>query len=211
MYVNPILQWFRWVLIFAAPWLAVLLFGGGCGFPQYAVTPTPADNAVSLEKSGGDIRGSVRIGADTNAKFTNVSFKGSNGTAFNADGIEYSSNKTNILTASAGPMSEYDKQLGSYYTGLTNITTANWTGFTSAISAAAPVAGSYLDGLMKVNLAKAQQPTLVQQLGGLVTGGQTSISALQHMGTDPDILAAVNRQVDLRVAELKASTQPATP
>jgi hypothetical protein len=31
---NPIVQWLRWILILTVPWLAVLLFGGGCMMPD---------------------------------------------------------------------------------------------------------------------------------------------------------------------------------
>ena len=89
-----------------------------------------------------------------------------------------------------------------------NVATANWTGFTEAIKAAAPIAAPYLQGMAAAKLAKAQRPGLIEQLSGLVVAGQTSPQALKEIDVPPDIIAEVNRIVDMKLAAMRATTQP---
>lgn len=91
------------------------------------------------------------------------------------------------------------------------VATANWTGFTEAIKAAAPIAAPYLQGMAAAKLAKAQRPGLIEQLSGLVVAGQTSPQALKEIDVPPDILADVERIVEMKLAAMQPTSQPSVP
>lgn len=190
---------------------ALLAFLTSCGAPQYAVVPSTADNALTFKRTSDGVDVGVRVGADTTAGLQSAAFKNKDGTEASLSGLAFTANPSSSIAAQPDAMLAYALQQQRYYGGLTDITNANWTGFTSALSIAAPLAGSYLEGLNRLRLAEAQQPTLVQQLANLVTAGTLSPSALETLGASPTIIAAVNRHVDARLAEIAATTQPATP
>jgi len=188
---------------------ALLAFLTSCGAPQYAVIPSTADNSLTFKRTADGLDVGVRVGADTAAALQSAAFKNKDGVEASLSGLAFTANPSASTSSQADAMLAYAQQQQRYYAGLTDITAANWTGFNSALSIAAPLAGSYLTGLNQLRLAEAQQPTLIQQLAALITAGTISPSALETLGASPAIIAAVNRHVDARLAELAAATQPA--
>lgn len=189
----------------------LLMWALGCGLPQYAVKPSEAKNSVSFSKTPmGDVQVAATVGADTKSTIKGLEFKTANGSSGKVDEVTFEATPSNSLTAQVAAMETYNSQLGSYYKGLADVATANWTGFAQAISAAAPIAAPFLQGMAQAKLAKAQRPGLIEQLSGLVMSGQTSTAAMKEIDVPADILAAVDQRVDQRIAELKASQAATT-
>jgi hypothetical protein len=178
----------------------------GCGNPQYAVKPSEAKNSIAFEKSAmGDVQVAATVGADTTATIDDLQFKTANGSTGKVKKVQFQATPSASLTAQVAAMEAYRGQQNEYFTGLANVATANWSGFASAIQAAAPIAGPFLQGLAQAKLARAQRPGLIEQLSGLVMAGQTSTAAMKEIDVPADILSEVDARVDARIAELAAA------
>jgi hypothetical protein len=187
---------------------ALVVFLEGCGAPMYAVTPSPAENRLDIKRSPTGVELGVRVGANTAAGLNSATFKNKDGTEATLSGLTYSATPSDSLTAQTAAMYARAEQTSRYYTGLEQITLANWSGFNTAVGTIAPLASQYLTGLNNIRQAQLQQPTLVQQLAALISANYLSANTLTALEADPAIIAAVNRLIDARLAEL-AATAPA--
>jgi hypothetical protein len=181
----------------------------GCG-PKYAGRPTEAKNTVSIYRDATGFGADATVGADTEAVIEGLEAekKADGSMSMKLPRMQYKAAPSTTIGSWVGPMQEYKAQLDATYTGLANVATANWNGFAQAITAAAPIAGPYLDGLAKARLARAQRPKLVGELADLVMGGQMDTTAYAELGVPPDLMAAVNRAIDAKLAAIKATTRP---
>lgn len=191
----------------------LLLTMAGCG-PRYAGRPTEAKNTVSIYRDASGFGADATVGADTEAVIEGLEAEklADGSMKMKLPRMQYKAAPSQTIGSWVGPMQEYKAQLEATYTGLANVATANWNGFAQAITAAAPIAGPYLDGLAKAKLARAQRPQLVEQLSGLILSGQMDPTAYRELGVDDDLLAAVERLVDAKIAALRPpTTQPVSP
>jgi hypothetical protein len=205
----------KWLLIFLFPILSWLLALTGCMDPQYAGKPTEAKNSVSFEKTTTGAAGGISIGADTKATIDKFDYSGKDGSHVSFDKADFEAMPSQTIGSWTTPMEVYNKQIESAGIAYAAVATANWQGFASAISAVAPIAGPFLQGMAQAKLAKAQRPGLIGELADLVVGQKVSSASLKELDVSPDILAEVDRLVEIRlsakIAELKTTTQPAEP
>ena len=187
--------------------LAAVLMAG-CG-PQYAGKPSEANNKINFSKGAFGADGNLEFGADTEGTVEGLSVKTAGGGETKIDRLTMKQAPSQTIGSWVGPMQVYRDQLEATGVMYERIATANWNGFAKSIEAAAPVASAYVSALGQLKLAKAQRPQLIDQLSGLVMGGQLSADGMKEIGMEDAIAEAVAAKVAARIEELRAAQPPA--
>lgn len=200
----------RWLFAWLAfGWLGWTL--PGCGEPKYAGTPTKADSEVVL--GGG--RG-IRIGADMKGNLEGFETTGADGHVTKVQKLNIEQAPSATIGAWTNPMMAYAQQQLNYaeirkaeWAGLVAWSDSFWTGLSKETAAIAPIASQWIGAKSAVKMAEIQQGSLIQQLTGLVGGGQVTMPQIRNL--DAQVAAMVEAELARRFPPVIAppTTQPA--